>query len=198
MSHQDGAGGQLTDALPIVAGDDDRGRVGRRHSQPLGNLDIDIVAVAELQTQILALRRRAVADAGDLEGLGEALGHPGHEILHERAVHAPEGACTLGLVGRADDDAPVLDAVADVLEHRHREGALRPLHGKHRAFDRRGDAAGQRDRNFTNAAHQNTSASTSPPTFCSRASASERTPRGVETMVMPRPLRTRGSSWLPE
>ena len=38
----------------------------------------------------------------------------------------------------------------------------------------------------------------STPTFCSRASASDRTPRGVETMVMPRPLRIRGRSVAPE
>ena len=45
---------------------------------------------------------------------------------------------------------------------------------------------------------QNTWQRTSPPTFASRASASERTPFGVETMTMPRPFLTRGSSSAPE
>ena len=67
-----------------------------------------------------------------------------------------------------------------------------------RGRGRGGDAAGNGDRYLTDAAHQNTSASTSPPTFWARASASESTPRGVETMVMPRPLRTTGSSLEPE
>ena len=42
-----------------------------------------------------------------------------------------------------------------------------------------------------------TSQSSSPPTFCSRASRSESTPREVEITATPSPLRTRGRSSLP-
>jgi hypothetical protein len=51
----------------------------------------DVVAVAELQLQILALHRGAIADAGDLSVFGEALGHAGDQVLHQRALHAPDG-----------------------------------------------------------------------------------------------------------
>src|SRR5690606_15418437 len=80
----------------------------------------------------------------------------------------------------------------------HRQSALGALHAERALADLGSDPARDRHRPFADAAHQNTSASTSPPTFSARASTSESTPRGVETMVMPRPLRTVGSSRLPE
>src|SRR5205814_1582955 len=115
-----------------------------------------------------------------------------------RTLHAPEGPRTLGLVRRLDRDRAIFDGISDLVGQAQRQRALRTLDRKRLAFDRGGDARRHGDRLLTNAAHQKTSARTSPPTFCSRASASDRTPLGVETMVMPRPLRTRGSSFEPE
>src|SRR5690606_36120205 len=120
------------------------------------------------------------------------------QVLNQRALHAPERASALGVIGRLHDDRAITDFIRDVVRGRNRHGALGPLDADLATFDAGGDASGNGDRLLTGAAHQNTSASTSPPTFWSRASASESTPRGVETMVMPRPLRTRGSSLLPE
>ena len=45
---------------------------------------------------------------------------------------------------------------------------------------------------------QNTRQSTSPPTLATRASASDMTPRGVDRMDMPRPLRIFGRSLIEE
>ena len=156
------------------------------------------MAVAELQVEHLALCGGAVAHAVDEQLLGEARRHAGDEVLHHRALHAPERACRLAGVGRLHRNATVLERVGDLFAEREVQGALRPLHVELAVVDRRGDTARDRDRLFTDAAHQNTSASTSPPTFCSRASASDRTPLGVETIVMPRPFMTRGSSVEPE
>src|SRR3546814_639515 len=165
-------GGQLADLLAIDARNLDRGLIRGLHLQAFRHGDVHVVAVAELQTQVLALGRGAIADAGDLEGLREALGHARHQVLHQSAMHAPEGTRPLGLVCRFHDDPAVLDAVADVLEHRHGQRALRPLDRQHDTLGRGRNAARQRDRYFSNAAHdQNTSASTPPPTFWSRASA---------------------------
>ena len=47
--------------------------VGRLDLDAFGHRDVDVVAVAELEPQIAALRGGAIADAGDLEHLGEAL-----------------------------------------------------------------------------------------------------------------------------
>ena len=73
------------------------------------------MAVAELQLQVLALDVRAIADAGDEQLLGEALGHAGDEVLHQRPLHAPEGAGALRIVGRLHRDAAVLHRIGDVV-----------------------------------------------------------------------------------
>jgi hypothetical protein len=67
------------------------------------------VAVAELQLQVLALRVGAIADAGDQELLGEALGHAGDQVLHQRALHAPEGARGLVSFAGFTEMPPSLD-----------------------------------------------------------------------------------------
>src|ERR671912_1141150 len=62
-------GGELADGLLVDAADLDRGLVRSLHLQAFGHVDLDVVAVAELQLELAALRLRAIADAGDLEGL---------------------------------------------------------------------------------------------------------------------------------
>jgi hypothetical protein len=89
--------------------------------------DVDVVAVAELQAQVLALHRGAVADARDLQRLGEALGHAGHQLLHQRALHAPEGPRLLAVIGRLHGNAVRADIVADIVDHLQAERALRAL-----------------------------------------------------------------------
>src|SRR5690606_8675453 len=82
-------GGELPDLLLVDARHLDRGLVGGLDVDVLGHLDLDVVAETELQLELLALRLRAVADAGDLERLREALGHAFDKVGHERALHAP-------------------------------------------------------------------------------------------------------------
>src|SRR5438094_560710 len=89
-------GGDLANLLLVDAADLDRILVGSLHVDPVGQLVIDVVAVTELQAQAAALGLGAVADASDLEHLGEAVGDAGDEILHERPLHAPESAGLLG------------------------------------------------------------------------------------------------------
>src|SRR3546814_298935 len=67
-------GGELADRLLVDPADFDRGLVGSLHLEPFGHVEFDIVAVAELKLELLALRLRAIADAGDLQGLRKALG----------------------------------------------------------------------------------------------------------------------------
>src|SRR5205823_12020219 len=146
-------------------------------------------------TQVATLRLGAIADAGDLEHLGEALGHAGDEILHVGARHAPRGAVALRIDERRQTNLAFGDLIFHkIVEQLHRERTLRTLYGEGLALDRGTDARRHCDRFLANAGHQNTSASTSPPTFCSRASASDSTPRGVDTIIVPSPLRMRGSS----
>src|SRR5688572_675729 len=66
-------GGELSDRLLVDPADLDRGLVRSLHFEAFGHVELDVVAVAELQLQHVALRIRAIADAGDLEDFGEAL-----------------------------------------------------------------------------------------------------------------------------
>src|SRR3954471_19094933 len=85
-------GGDLTDLLLVDAADLDRILVGSLDVDAFRHGIVHIVAVAELQAQIAALRLGAIADAGDFEHLGEAFGHAGDEVLHICALHAPRRA----------------------------------------------------------------------------------------------------------
>src|SRR3546814_13692154 len=67
----------LADLLLVVARNFDRGLIRRLDRDALGHIEIDVVAVAKLQLQRLALRRGAIADAGDLQNLGETVGDAG-------------------------------------------------------------------------------------------------------------------------
>src|SRR5260221_2658732 len=187
-------GRDLADLLLVDAGDVDRILIRRLHIDAVGQLVVNVVAVAELQAQIAALRLGAITDASDLEHLGEAVGHTRNEVLHHRALHAPGGARLLRRPDRSDEDLVFLDRVNDVVEHRHGQGTLGALDHEHAVLVGSRDAAWNGHGLLANAGHQNTSASTSPPTLCSRASASDSTPRGVDTMTVPKPLRMRGSS----
>src|SRR5690606_10727284 len=67
-------GGKLADSLLVDPGDLDRGLIGGLHLEAFRHVEIDVVAVAELQLELAALRARTIADAGDFQHLGEAAG----------------------------------------------------------------------------------------------------------------------------
>src|ERR1700737_639553 len=90
-------GRDLSDLLPVDPGHHDLGRPRCHDRDALGDRVLDLVAEPERQLQILALHRRAVADAGDLQSLLEALGHAGDEIVHQRARQPPHCTGPLGL-----------------------------------------------------------------------------------------------------
>src|SRR5579864_6297157 len=60
---------RLSDALPVGAGDGDRRRLLAGDLDVARDREHDVVAVAELQHQVLALDRGAVSDALDLQVL---------------------------------------------------------------------------------------------------------------------------------
>src|SRR5690606_8221302 len=73
----------LADALLVRALDLDRGRPLRGDADALRNRIADLVAVAEVEDQLLALHRGAVAGAGHLHRLGEARGDARHHALDQ-------------------------------------------------------------------------------------------------------------------
>src|SRR6185437_6063754 len=70
-------GRNLADALNVVAGDRDLGRLRHRNRDAFRDRIDHVVAVAERELQVLALHRGAVADAGDFKLLLKALGDTG-------------------------------------------------------------------------------------------------------------------------
>src|SRR3954449_6727957 len=102
-------GGDLSDLLLVDAGDLDRVLVGSLDVDAFGHGVVHVVAIAELEAQVLALGLRAVADAGDLEDLGEAFGHTGDEVLHVGPLHAPRRTVALRVGDRSHADLALGD-----------------------------------------------------------------------------------------
>ena len=147
------------------------------------------MAVTERQHQNAVPHFGAVADSSDLEIAREALADAGHDILCQRPGGAPHGAGLLGFTPRPHRDPAIGELDFDkVLGNRETEFAEPALRAQYCAFVADLGAVGNRDGMFTNAGHQNTWQSTSPPTLKDRASWSDITPRGVDRIWIPSPL----------
>src|ERR1019366_678732 len=163
-------GGDVADFLLVDAGDHDLGRLRRRDRDAFRDREVYVVAEAELQVQRLALHRGAVADAGDLQPLLEALGHARDQIGDQRARRAPHRARPLALAARLELDRALVHLGRHVVMQHDLHGALRALDLDGLPFHVGGDAGRDRDRFVADARHQNTVQMISPPTLASRAS----------------------------
>ena len=186
---------ELSDLLTIRAGDLDLGRLQRLDLDAGRDRNLDVVAVAELQLQHLGIRLGAVADAVDLEVDGEAVRHAAHHVAREVARRAPLHAGAAAVGARREDELVAVAGDRDVVVHHELQLAPLALGLEMLALELDGDSGGDRNRVFADARHgQNTLQMTSPPTLAARASASDMTPRGVDRIEMPSPLKWRGSS----
>src|SRR5678816_2804227 len=68
-------GRDLADELLVDADDREAGRVLDLEGDALRGIDLDRVAVAQVELELLAVERGAIADAGDLQALAVAVGH---------------------------------------------------------------------------------------------------------------------------
>ena len=75
---------------------------------PAGRIDLDRVAVAQVELQLAADQLGAVADAGDLEALAEAVGHADDHVGEQRARQAVQLARALLVIGALDAQLAVL------------------------------------------------------------------------------------------
>src|SRR6476620_4685772 len=96
-------GGDLADQLLVDADDREAGRVLDFEGDALGRVDLDLVAVAQVELELLAAQCRAVADAGDLEALPIAVGHADDHVIDQRPGQPVELLVGL-LFGRSGDD----------------------------------------------------------------------------------------------
>src|SRR5438874_1460168 len=146
-------GGRLADLLFVGALDDDLGRRRDLEADARPGLDRDGVGVSDLQLEIGALERRAVADTLDLQALLEALRHAFDHVGDERARQPVQRAVVAALGRSRDDDR------AFFLGDRHAQRDLL-LQGPERTGDghaprlhRDGDAGGDLDGLFSDSAH---------------------------------------------
>src|SRR6185437_4245334 len=111
----------LPDPLTVGPGDGDLGRLLAGDLDVARDREDHIVAVAQLQHQVLALDRGAIAHALDLQVLGEAFGHAGDHVVDEGARRTPMDARALGLVARLHHHLAVLHRGADLAAQRQLE-----------------------------------------------------------------------------
>ena len=90
---------------------------------------------AELHLKILALERGTVADAHELQLLGEAGRHALHHVGDERAHEAVVGLRFAGVVRTLDDDVVALPLDGHDLGEGAGQFALRPFRRHRRAVD---------------------------------------------------------------
>src|SRR5215469_13225991 len=121
--------GDLADALPVGAGDGDRGRLLAGDLDVLGDRELNLVAVSQLQIEALALHRGAIADAVDLEADGEALRDAIHHVVDKGARRPPQRAGTLGVALRLDPHLAVLDRGGNLVADDQLQGAELALGG---------------------------------------------------------------------
>src|SRR5215207_7864693 len=147
-------GGNLADELLVDAEDREVGRVLDFEADPGRRRDLDRVAVAQVELQLLADLRSAVSDAGDLERLAIAVGHPDDHVVDERPGQAVELLVGL-LLGRArDDQAIVLAGDRHVRMQLPRQRALGALDRERAPVDRHIDARRDGDGKATNSRHR--------------------------------------------
>ena len=108
------------------------------------------MAVAERELQVLALHRGAVADAGDLELLLEALGDAFNQIRDLGARGAVQRPGALGLAARGNPDLAVLELHVHVVMDDKLKLPLRPLHLDGLAVDGCGHTGRHRHRLLAN------------------------------------------------
>src|SRR5262245_16214664 len=153
------------------------------------------MAEAQLQHELLALHRRAIAGADDLQRLAEAGRDAGHHVRDLRA-HGAERRVPRDLLGAHLHFVP-LDHDGGAGEDGVRQLRLGALHLHGAAGHRHGDPGRDRDGLLADSRHLDalpyqTWQTSSPPRPASRASRSVRRPRDVDTTDTPRPPITRG------
>src|SRR6185436_20264663 len=119
--------GDLADQLLVDADDRQAGRALDLEADALGRVDLDRVAVAQVQLELAAVERGAIADARDLEALPIAVADPDHHVVDEGPREAVELLVGL-LLGRAGDhDGGRLAGDGHVRVERPAEGPLGAL-----------------------------------------------------------------------
>src|SRR6185503_9505760 len=188
----------LADELLVDADHGEPRRVLDLEADSGGRVDLDRVAVAQVELELPPDERCTIADARDLERLAVARGHADDHVVDQRPGQAVELLVGLGLRRASDEDLVAVARDAHLGMELAREAALGALDRDVPAVDRHIDPGGHGDGQASDSRHRGyqTYARTSPPSWALRACAPVMIPWLVLTMTMPRPPRTRGMAGL--
>src|ERR1035437_1691491 len=150
LSGSSDLGGNLADQLLVDPGHREVGRVFEFEADAVRRHDLDRVAVAEVQLQLVADLRGAIADTCDLERLAVAVRHADHHVGDERSGKAMELLVLLGFAGSLHCDGRTLHRDTHVRMEGAMKRALWTLDGDVAADDRNVDAGRNLDRQATN------------------------------------------------
>src|SRR6266404_4217411 len=145
---------RLADLLLIRPLHDDLRRSGNLEGDARARLDRDGMRVADLQLQVRALERRAVADPLDLEALLEALRHTLDHVRDECPRQAVQRAIVAALRRTRDDDGAVLLRDRHARRHVLLEGPERACDGHAPRLHRHRHAGGALDGLSSDSAHE--------------------------------------------
>src|SRR6185503_9326771 len=136
----------LAHLLPVDAGDGDPVGLGVHRDLDAGRDRVhDGMRVPEREHDLLPLDVGAVADAHDVELLGEALGDAADRVVGQGAGQAVQGALTLLVVLARGLQLAVLQLERDARRHRRRQLALGSLDLQAVRLDLDLDTLGDRD-----------------------------------------------------
>src|SRR3954449_6313830 len=138
-------GGELADLLLGVALDDHARGLGHLELDALRRLDGHGVRVAELELEVLALQRGAVADTLDLERLREAGRDALDHVGDQRARQPVQGAVLAAVGGAGDEQLAILLLDADVAVLAFGQVAARTDHADDLGLHGDGHAVGNGD-----------------------------------------------------
>src|SRR5450759_1570838 len=134
--------GDLADQLLVYAHDRQTDGAFDLEADAGGGHDLDRVAVAEVQLQLVPDLDRPISDAGDLERLSVACRNAGHHVGDERSGKAVKLPVMLGLGRTRHDDRGVLLRDEHVRMEIAAQGPLGACHGDGPTVDRHSDAGG--------------------------------------------------------
>src|SRR5688500_15552455 len=190
-------GGHLADQLLVGPGDLHHGVVFHREGDPGRRLVEHRVGIAHHHVEPALGGLGLVADALDLQHLLVALVHPLDHVGDQGAGQTVQRLVPGLLAGTGHRDGAVLHREDHLGVHGAGQLPLGALDPYRLTVDFRRDPGGDGHRLLADSRHgpsYQITASSSRPWWAARASGSDIRPLGVDTIAMPRPVRTRGIS----
>src|SRR3954447_12793403 len=146
--------GDLPDELLVDADDREAGRVLDLEADAGRRIDLDRVAVPQVELELPPDQRGTIPHAGDLEGLPVAGGHADDHVVDERPGQPVELLVGLALRRARHDDRVTIAGNADLGVQLAGEASLRPLDGHVPAVDGDIDPGGNGDWHASDPRHR--------------------------------------------